>query len=107
MRLAQRGVRIFAGLDADAAAGLQRTVGATPIVLDDPRSVLPLTDSYPGPIASVLSEAQLAPGVSLRVELDLVTYILGPATTPDPAKPGWLLRDTMTGIAAGALLKGI
>lgn len=106
-RFAQRNVRIFAGIEAAAAARLQRAVGTTPILLDDPTSVMPLVQTYSGAIAFVLPGPRLEDNVRTRIGDGLVTYILGTMTTPDPDKPGWLLRDTVASIEAGALMRGI
>lgn len=107
VRFAQRNVRVFAGLGTAAADKLQRAAVHAPIVLDDPDSVLPLAETYEGPVAFVLPDARVGPEISARVRLRLVSYIVGPKMTPDPERPGWPLRDAPWAISAGALLRGM
>lgn len=104
-RLAQRNVRVFAGLDRQAGARLQRAAAHTPVLLDDPKSISPLASSYSGPVAFVLREPHLEPGLLERVALGLTTYIIAPRDTPNPDRPGWLRRDAPDAISATALLK--
>jgi ATP-dependent DNA helicase RecQ len=104
VRFAQRNVRVFAGLRSSDADKLQRAAVHTPIVLDDGASVLPLAETYEGPVAFVLADARFGAEISERARLGLVSYIVGPKTTPNPSKPGWLLRDTDASISAEALL---
>lgn len=94
VRLAQRNVRVFAGLKSAAADKLQRAAAHTPIVLEDPESALPLALTYEGTVAFILGDAGVGAEISERARLGLVSYIVGPKTTPDPARPGWQLRDT-------------
>ncbi|WP_314682518.1 hypothetical protein, partial [uncultured Rhodococcus sp.] len=73
-------------------------------------SHLRLSEYYPGPMIVVLPEGHLEPGIRERLELGLVTYILGPDSTPDPDRPGNLLRDVTgltTSISADALLESM
>lgn len=106
-RLAQQKVRIFAGLDHERGLALQRSVRTTPIVVDDLESVAPLASQYEGALAIVLTDPKLSDDVTTRIDTGLITYIVGPVDTPDPNKPGSLLRDTVTSISADAFLKGI
>lgn len=106
-RLAQQKVRIFAGLDQEEGLSLQRWVRSTPIVVDDLESVAPLAPQYEGAVAFVLSDPKLRDEVTTRIDSQLITYIVGTLDTPDPNKPGSLLRDTVTSISADAFLKGI
>lgn len=110
MRLAQRGVNVFAGLTESAAGHLQRSVPNTPIVIDDQGSAYPLSGYYPGPIAFVLPQARLQPEAGERLALGLISYIIGPDSTPDPQKPGNLLRDVTgatTPVSLDALLRSL
>jgi ATP-dependent DNA helicase RecQ len=110
LRLAQRGVHIFAGLTESAADHLQRSVPNTPIVTDGLRSPHRLSDYYPGPIAFVLPQAYLQAEAHERLALGLISYIIGEDSTPDPGKPGNLLRDVTgatTPVSLGALLRSL
>jgi len=106
-RLAQREVAVFSGLSPAHADRLQRKVGDKPIILDDPGSKPRLAESYAGPIAFVLPEAILDREIRDRLALGLTTYVVGHETTPDPDKPGNLLRDIIgrtNSVALDALL---
>lgn len=104
LKLAQRGVQVFAGLAREEARRLQRLAGSRPIILDDPDSDFPLMLSYSGPIAIVLKGAA-DPRIWERARMGLVTYVIGPKTTPDPQKPEWDLRDAELTVSARTLLK--
>lgn len=108
LRLAQRGVRVYAGLEPDRARELQDAVTGTPIILDDPSSVSGLVGNYTGSMVYVLQDDVVPPQLRERVRLGMVSYIVGPATTVDPAKPDRLWRDTAARpIAAEALLRSL
>ncbi|MCZ4552242.1 protein DpdF [Gordonia rubripertincta] len=108
IRLAQRNIRVFAGLAVDSADRLQRSVPQTPIVLDDPTSILTLTETFQGPMAFVLANGVINRALHERMHAGLTSYILGPATTENPDKPGHLLRDTGDrSISAEALLRSL
>ncbi|UQX87638.1 DEAD/DEAH box helicase [Jatrophihabitans telluris] len=108
VRLAQRQIHVFWGASKKLTAKLQRAVTQSPIIRDDPDSATPLIHTYPGPIAAVLSKPELDEDIRERVRLGLPTYIVGPKDTPDPGKPGWMLRDTAdSAISAASLLKGL
>ncbi|WP_127817850.1 protein DpdF [Microbacterium sp. CPCC 204701] len=105
VRMAQREVRVFAGLNAQAGVKLQRAAAHTPIVLDDPTSVAPLAQSYSGPVAFILDEPQIPDAALERNNLGDVSYILGPKETPNPDRPGWSRRDAQDSISVRALMK--
>lgn len=105
LRMAQRGVRVFAGLSQPAGVQLQQGAAHTPIVLDDPKSVAPLAQTFSGPVAFVLVEPRVPDEVLERIRLGLVSYIVGPKDTPNPDRPGWPRRDAHDAISARALLK--
>lgn len=105
VRMAQRDVHVFSGLDPQAGLKLQRAAARTPIVLDDPTSVSPLAQSYSGPVAFILEESRIPDEVLDRNSLGDVSYIVGPMDTPDPDRPGWLRRDAQDSISARALMK--
>jgi hypothetical protein len=107
VRLAQRKVSVFSGLGPTEADRLQRSVPHIPIVLDDLDVQPRLADNYAGPIAFVLPHAYLEPAIRERLTLGLTSYVVGPDSTPDPDKPGNLLRDITgltTSISVDALL---
>jgi ATP-dependent DNA helicase RecQ len=107
VRLAQRNVNVFWGLTPAAAQRLQRSVPHTPIVLDDLNSEIPLVQNYPGVMTFVLPDAYLQPAIRERLAFGLVSYVVGLESTPDPDRPGNLLRDITgltTSISLGALL---
>ncbi len=105
LRMAQRDVRVFAGLSAEEGTRLQRGAAHIPIILDDRDSIAPLAHTYSGPVLFVLSEARIPDDVIDRTRLGQVSYIVGPKDTPNPARPGWLRRDANDAISARALLK--
>lgn len=94
IRLAQRSIRVFAGLDAVDADRLQRAAGEVPIIVDDPSSDVTLTVSYRGPMAFVLRDGAVSMALRDRVSVGMTSYLVGPAHTEDPDKPGYLLRYT-------------
>lgn len=93
-RLAQRGLRLFAGLEIVEADALQRSVPTSPVILDDPESVVPLMSNHPDPLVAVVPDGRLAPGLRERLDLGLITYVIGPQSTMSDVKPGWTLADT-------------
>ena len=109
-RLAQRKVAVFSGLAPADADRLQRMVRHTPIILDDPGSQPRLAENYAGPIAFVLPEALLDREIRDRLALGLISYVVGHESTPDPDKPGNLLRDIIgktNSVSLDALLRSI
>lgn len=102
VRLAQRNVRVFAGLDVQEAERLQRSVPNVPIILDDPKQGASLTQTYDGPIAFVLRDGFIGAELAGRIGVGLTSYLIGPATTENPSKPGQLFRDTGEHCIAGA-----
>lgn len=108
LRFAQRQMHVFWGATENTTAKLQRAVAHSPIIHDDPDSLMPLIHTYQGPVVAVLSAPEVDMAVQDRIRLGLPTYIVGPKDTPDPTKPGWMLRDTAdSAIAAASLLKGL
>lgn len=109
LRLAQRGVHVFAGMTDSAADHLQRSVPNTAIVTDHSFGHR-LSDYYPGPIAFVLPQAHLTAEADERLALGLISYVIGSDSTPDPHKPGNLLRDVTgdtTPLSLDALLRSL
>jgi hypothetical protein len=107
IRLAQRGVSVYAGVPNRAAQRLQKNAGQVPIILDDPDSALPLEDNYPGVVVSVIPDGRFRTALEERLSLGLITYIVGPKETMDPTRPGWQFRDTaVASISVTALLMG-
>ena len=108
VRLAQRNLRVFAGLKADEAKRLQRSVPQTPIIVDDPTAVPTLTETYEGPMVFVVVNGVIHPGLQDRMQFGLISYIVGQAATDNPYKPGHLLRDTGDrSISADALIRSL
>lgn len=108
LRLAQRGVQVYAGLAPDRACDLQTAAISTPIILDDPSSASGLVGNYAGPLVYVLQDEVVPPLLHERVRLGMTSYILGPATTIDPDRPDRLWRDTAPRpIPAEALLRSL
>jgi ATP-dependent DNA helicase RecQ len=108
VRLAQRNIRVFAGLSAADGDRLQRAVAQTAIVLDDPSAEMTLTATYHGPMALILHDGSVSQAVRRRISSGLTSYLVGPSTTENPDKPGRLLRDTGDrGISAEALLRSL
>ncbi|WP_404385227.1 protein DpdF [Knoellia locipacati] len=93
-RLAQRGLRLFAGLEIAEADALQRSVPTSPVILDDPESVVPLMSNHPDPLVAVIPDGRLTRGLRERLDLGLITYVIGPQSTLSDVKPGWTLADT-------------
>ena len=93
-RLAQRGLRLFAGLEIAEADALQRSVPTSPVILDDPESVVPLMSNHPDPLGAVSPDGRLTRGLRERLDLGLITYVIGPQSTMSDVKPGWTLADT-------------
>ncbi|MFW6600444.1 protein DpdF [Propionibacteriaceae bacterium Y2011] len=108
IRLAQRNVRVFAGMTPVDADRLQGAVPQTPIIHDDPTAAVTLTATYQGPMAFVLGGDAVGPPLRDRMQSGLTSYLVGPATTENPDKPGHLLRDTGDrSISADALLRSL
>lgn len=105
VKLAQLGIRVFAGVASNQATRIQRAVGARPIILDDPNASFPLILDYSGPVA-VLLDNSFDARLLERINLGLVTYVLGPKSIKDSYKPGWEFRDTApVAVSAATLLK--
>ncbi len=105
VRLAQRKVRVFAGLSTEAADRLQKAVPQNPIILDDPIAEPSLAENYEGPIAFLLLDGALHNAIRNRMESALISYIIGPSSIETPGRPGHLLRDAgVPSISANALL---
>jgi hypothetical protein len=105
VKLSQLGIRVFAGVPSEQASRIQRSVGARPIILDDPATSFPLILDYSGPMA-VLLDGNFDTRLLERIELGLVTYVIGPKTIKDAKKSGWEFRDTApVALSAAALLK--
>jgi len=102
VRFAQRNVRVF-HVSTEVADRLQRDV-RTPIIRDDPASVAPLLQSYGGLVVVLLTDSLLPMAVRERIAMGHLTYVVGSADTPDPEKPGNLLRDTRKSITAMSAL---
>lgn len=108
LRLTQRNMTVFSGISTAVADRLQRATAHTPVVLDDPSAVMTLAESFAGPMTFVLGTGGLSDSIRHRMRAGLVSYILGPAMTENPEKPGQLLRDTLDPcISAAALLEGL
>lgn len=108
VRLAQRNVKVFAGLEVEEGARLQRSVPNVPIILDDPTEATSLTLTYGGPIAFVLRDGLVGGELAGRMSAGLTSYLIGPSTMKNPDKPGNLLRDTGEHcIAAADLLRSL
>lgn len=104
-RLAQRGLRIFAGLDIAEANALQLSVPTSPVILDDPRSVVPLMANHPDPLVAVVPDGILTSPLKERLGSGLITYVIGPKSTQSHLKPGWTLADTAdVSIGANSLM---
>ena len=105
-RLAQRGFRLFAGVPMHEAEALQRSVPTVPVILDDPDSAVPLMLAHPDPLVVVVPDGTVTPGLRERLDLGLVTYVIGPESTPSDVKPGWSLADTAdVSIGAAVLMR--
>ena len=108
VRLAQRNLRVFAGLKTDRANRLQRSVPQTPIILDDPNAVHTLAETYQGPMVFIVENGEISSAIQDRINFGLISYILGPVSTDNPYKPGHLLRDTGDrSISADALIRSL
>ncbi|MGY5309125.1 protein DpdF [Nocardia gipuzkoensis] len=103
-RLAQRGLQLFAGLTTTEGERLQRSVPSVPVIVDDPDSDEPLTLTYEGPLVVVVSGGSVPAEVWERIDLKLVTYVVGPRALANPDKPGWILADTALSVRASTLL---
>ncbi|MBF6414620.1 protein DpdF [Nocardia cyriacigeorgica] len=103
-RLVQRGLQLFAGLTAIEGERLQRSVPSIPVIVDDPDSDEPLTLTYEGPLVVVVSGGSVPDEVWERIDLGLVTYVVGQRALADPNKPGWTLADTALSVRASTLL---
>lgn len=104
-RLAQRGLRVFAGLSPDEADALQRSVPNSPVILDDPDSVVSLLSTSPLPLVVVIRNGVVPTLLRERLSLGLVTYVVGPQSTMSDVHPGWTLADSAdVSIQATALM---
>lgn len=107
-RMAERHLRVWR-VNRQIAERLQRDVGQIPIIRDDPSASSFLLDLYAGPIAVLLADPEVPSDVWGRIESGLPTYLIGPAETMNPDRPGTRLQDAADGpcVSARALLKGI
>ncbi|MEU1427341.1 protein DpdF [Nocardia sp. NPDC005746] len=103
-RLAQSGLQLFAGLTTTDGDRLQRSVPSVPVIVDDPDSHEPLMLGYEGPLVVVVSGGSVPVEIWERIDMRLVTYIVGPRTLANPNKPGWSLADTASSVRASTLL---
>jgi hypothetical protein len=73
--------------------------------LDDPESVVPLMLSHPDPLVVAVADGTVPLHLRERLDLGLVTYVVGPQSTMSDVKPGWTLADTAdVSIRASALM---
>ncbi|WP_280505092.1 protein DpdF [Nocardia farcinica] len=103
-RLAQRGLQLFAGLSAVEGERLQQSVPTVPIIVDQSDSYVSLVLTYEGPLVVVSGEDGVRAEVWERIEMSLVTYMVGPRGLRDPDRPDWSLADTARSIRASTLL---
>ncbi|MGI5216892.1 protein DpdF [Nocardia sp. CA-290969] len=103
-RLAQRGLQLFAGLTTIQGERLQRSVPSMPVIVDDPDSDEPLMLTYLGPLVAVVSGGTVPAEIRERIDLGLVTYVVGPHALANPDKPGWSVADTALSVRASTLL---
>lgn len=104
-RLAVGGVHVFYGLSPREAASLQSWTPSHAVVLGDPSEELPLALYYRDSVVVVLNpENQIL--ARERIELGLVTYLVGPETLDDPRRPDWRYADLADAVvSAKTLLK--
>lgn len=93
-KLAQRGISVFSGVDAEMAQRLQRAAAPRPVVILGDYRGWEGMHAYPGPIVHVQQTAAMPREIADRIDFDQSTYLFAPASWPDPEKPGWQLRDT-------------
>ncbi|WP_020388781.1 protein DpdF [Kribbella catacumbae] len=107
-RMAERHLRVWR-VSREIAERLQRDVGKVPIVHDDPDASSSLLDLYAGPVAVVLTAPEVPSDVWARIGSGLPTYLIGPAGTMNPDRPGTRLQDAADGpcVSARTLLKGM
>lgn len=107
-RMAERHLRVWR-VSREIAERLQRDVSNLPIIHDDPAASSSLLELYAGPVAVVLTEPEIPSDVWARIGSGLPTYLIGPAGTMNPDRPGTRLQDAADGpcVSARTLLKGI
>lgn len=107
-RMAERHLRVWRARP-QIVDRLQRDVGSTPIIHDDPGSGVTLLDSYSGPVVVVLDEPEVPSEVWGRITAGMPTYLVGPSDTMNPDRPEARLRDVADGpcVSASTLLEGI
>ena len=97
--LARRGLNFFAGMPSAQGEQVQKAAAPIPVIVDSVDDEFPLLPSTLRPVVCLLESA-----ISVPWSRD-ATYVVGAPDVSDPARPRWLLRDTMTSISADDLLK--
>jgi len=104
-RLSVAGVHVFYGLSSQEAGRLQNLSGSHPVVVGDPDDEIPLAQYYSDSVVFVLNPDNLTL-VDERVELGLVTYIVGSEDQEYPGRPEWRYTDLGDAVvSAKTLLK--
>lgn len=91
-RLSVAGVNVFYGLSPQEAGRLQNLSGSHPVIVGDPDDELPLARYYSDTVVFVLNSDNLSLREE-RVELGLVTYLLGSEDQRYPGRPEWQYTD--------------
>lgn len=91
-RLSVAGVNVFYGLSPQEAGRLQNLSGSHPVIVGDPDDELPLARYYSDTVVFVLNSDNLSL-MEERVELGLVTYLLGSEDQRYPGRPEWQYTD--------------
>jgi hypothetical protein len=107
-RMAERQLRVWRA-SRTIAERLQRDAGQVPIIYDDPAVSSSLLALFAGPIVVVLTDPNVPLEVWARIGSGLPTYLIGPAGTMNPDRPGIRLQDAADGpcVSARTLLGGI
>ncbi|RYF55773.1 MAG: DEAD/DEAH box helicase [Comamonadaceae bacterium] len=107
-RMAERNLRVWRAR-SEIVDRVQRDTPSMPIIRDVPGAGVSLLDSYAGPVVVVLDESMVPSGVWGRMTAGLPTYLVGPADTTNPDRPGVLLREAAEGtcVSARVMLKGM
>lgn len=104
-RLVLSGVRMFYGLPPQVAARLQSVSGAHPVIVGDPSEELPLAQYSSDSVVFVLNPDNSGL-VEDRVQLGLVTYLVGSEAQDYPGRPDWRYTDLGDAVvSAKTLLK--
>lgn len=104
-RLAVAGVHVFYGLSLKVAGRLQSLSGSHPVILGDPNDEFPLAQYYGDSVVFVLSPDNLGLAAE-RIDLGLVTYLIGSEAQEYPGRPDWRYTDLGDAVvSAKALLK--